>query len=252
MKKTLWSKIICITMIFTLSVFLLPNNKFIIKDVYADEVQPGDRIDAPDPTVHKQFNGITEGQLAVENYWLYDCAKLYNIWKDNGWKTTEDDLCYITVGGTDYIYVAVAPIFGKPGDYLKVHVNHEGEEKDYYMIVFDIKGPYGAGEDYMNYWIKDGKKVSYGGDIGATLYGHSCTYTWDVLNILEFPYNGSMDKTYNFTKNLVNVEYIINGGSYFENPDGPIGFDGSSSGPDTEYDTFIGACGHFLGNFGTL
>lgn len=234
MRKFL-KKLIYVIIIFVLSIFYLREISFVQNNILVSNVlgetynvEPGERIDLPNPSVHKQFNGILEGPYNYFN-WLYDQGKLNQIWNEKGSKTTKDSLCYITVGGVDYILVAVSPIFGTVGDYIKVHVNHDGEEKDYYMMICDIKSP----SDSTIYRVNN------------IPYGHTCGPGRTMLNVLEFPYNGNSDNTFNFTKDLVYVDYIINGGNYFENPDGPIGFD--TDGDETnESNTFAGACGNFF------
>lgn len=220
-------KLICIIMIFILSIFLLPNNGFVIKNVYADEeVKPGQRFNIPSADQYPQ-HVIYEQQYDLI-HWIQPCRAIFEKWLEDKY-TTDHGLCYLKTAGTDWILVAVAPTFGKVGDYLKVHVNHEGEQKDYYMIICDIKNP----ADDNAYFINN------------IHYGHRII---GCLNVLEFVYNNPSNPKnpdYAYLPTFKNVEYIINGGNYLENPDGPIGFDVEGDGVN-ESSTFAGACGVFF------
>ena len=250
MQKTI-KKIMSIIILLVFGIYLLPNsfnvNNIFISNVLADDkAEPGDKVDVPSSYPQHAIYEASYSSIS----WIYTQRDVYDKWVEQGRKTADDGtgLCYITAGGIDWALVAVAPTFGEAGDYLKVHVkDKEGKEKDYYMIVCDTKNPTDSTAYYINV---GGKDVHYGhssncsGWIGHCKVAHGHPATGIHLNILEFVWNWSTDCT-KLCQLYTDVQYIINGGNYFENPDGPIGF---TIGPDetNESNTFAGACGTFF------
>ena len=240
-------KIINIIILLAFGIYLLPNicnfNNVLAAE---NEVKPGDKIDSPSPSSHPQ-HALYENDYSVIK-WIYTQRDVYDKWVEQGRKTADDGtgLCYITAGGIDWALVAVSDIYGQVGDYLKVHIkDKEGKEKDCYMIICDIKGI--EKDNSKNYWVGD---IHYGHAAYCGTWRSHCknahkhTPVDKHLNILEFVWNWGTD-TEKLCQLYTDVQYIINGGNYFENPDGPIGF---TVGPDetNESYTFAGACGTFF------
>ncbi len=209
------------------------------KGEYA-EVKPGDVIYLPDYRQYPQSSATIELDPDAPRWrhsLYYDVGRLADIWREKGRHTNEIGQIYIPVAGIDWVYVAVSPTFGKNGDYLKVHIQEAdtGKEVDYYMIIFDHKG-----HDNM-YWANG---VHWGHKAGSQ------------LNVLEFPWHGehkmgsNREGCYNRAR-YKNVIYIANGGNYFENPNGPVGFSAVSTmeyEKDVESSTFVGAMKQTLRN----
>ena len=209
MNKQLNKKLYNIFIWLIIYIYIFPSCSIFFGYVYAaPNVAPGTRIDIEDSV--QQSGGNLEGNIRHYN-WVDPCKTLYDIWLAEG-GTDENGLCYISAYGYDWIFVAVEPTFGKVGDYIQVHVNHDGVETDYPMIIFDQKNP---NDGYKH--VTDSKGQYMGHDMGG-----------NVADILEFVYD-TTDNSHEFRQSMKNVKYIINGGSYYDGPPEGLDFTGSSS-----------------------
>lgn len=217
--------ILLVVVLSSIFVFLLLSFNGWFGQVYAvEKVKPGTKILIPSAERYPQYGGNVEWSLTANHYGSGTLQrKLQDIWEKEGLKYDEKtQLCYISAGGTNWILVATSETFGEVGDYLKVHINHNGEELDYPMIICDHKNSTDNFELTSSYFI-DGIH-----------YGHKQMLNGvGLLDILEFPFYDKMP-TRDDLDQFKDCEYIINGGSYFENPDGSPEFDitsvvGSSS-----------------------
>lgn len=166
--------------------------------------------------------------------------KLYDMWSEKGETHSDRHWAYIEVAGTPRYIVALAPIYGVVGDYVDIHITHNGESKVYPCII-------GDGKDI---WVDP--TFEYEGKI----YGHKeddgrCKIIEVCTELLGNSTSTSLISP--LLNELKDITLIANGGSIFDHPEGPVGLegpynydDGTSSGEassdaDTEANTFTGA-----------
>lgn len=203
---------------------------------------PGDAIKIPqnaDGTM--AFEQSTNDYEGYHQGWTGGTSqrKLYDMWVEKGEQHSDRHWAYIEVAGTPRYIVAVAPIYGAVGDYIDIHITHNGENKIYPCII-------GDGKDI---WVDPA--FTYEGKA----YGHKETDgKCKIIEVCtELPGASSSTPLISPLLNeLKDVTMIVNGGSIFDYPDGPVGLEGpynfddgttttEESDADTEANTFTGA-----------
>lgn len=203
----------------------------------------GDAIKVP-----QEFEQSTDDVEGFDRDWGSTQAKIYAKWKEQGKKTSESHWAYIEFDGKPRYLVALAPIYGLPGDYVDIYITNNGQETIYPCLIGDSK----------DIWVDPA--FTYNGKI----YGHQgsggrCKIIEVCTELKVTAENGNASLVAPVLNKLKNVTQIANGGNMFEHPDGPVGLDGnytyedgsssssnSSDEDDSESGTFMGAVGSFI------
>lgn len=201
----------------------------------------GDAVKIP-----QEFDQSTDDVEGYDRNWGSTQAKIYQKWCEQGKKASNSHWAYIEFNGTPRYLVALAPIYGVPGDYVDIYINNNGQETIYPCIIGDSK----------DIWVDptftyNGKAYGHQGSGGRCKIIEVCTEikaTSSTVSALSPLLN-----------KLKNITQIANGGSMFDHPDGPVGLDGSytyedgdgsssssSSIDDSESGTFMGAVGSYI------
>lgn len=202
----------------------------------------GDAIKIP-----TEFGQSTDDFEAYHQSWGGEQRKIYDKWVSDGETHSDRHWAYLNVNGNPRYLVALAPIFGITGDYVDIYITHNGEEKIYPCLIADEKDIW-----YDPAFTYNGKAYGHVGSNNTCKIIEVCTELAGV------------ESNYSLMTPLLNdmkdITQIVNGGSWFEHPDGPIGLegpynydDGTTSGGnsadlDDESETFLGALNMFFRN----
>ena len=179
---------------------------------YTTEIpDAGDVIEIPSDIVQ-----CTDDYEGYERSWMGTQKKIYDIWASKGKTHSEDHWAYIEVAGTPRYLVAVAPIYGVTGDYIDIYISNSEGNKVYPCIIGDEKDIW---YDTPYVYQGDGKKY---GHVGGN---NSCKIIEVCTELLANPQNTPLMVP--LLNKMKNVTKIVNGGNMFENPDGPVGLDGT-------------------------
>ena len=203
----------------------------------------GDAVKVP-----QEFEQSTDDVEGYDRNWGSTQADIYAKWNEQGKKASESHWAYIEFDGKPRYLVALAPVYGLPGDYVDIYITNNGQETIYPCLIGDSK----------DIWVDPA--FTYNGKV----YGHqgsggSCKIIEVCTELRVTPENGNASLLSPVLNKLKNVTQIANGGNMFEHPDGPVGLDGnytyedgsssdsgSSDGDDSESGTFMGAVGAFI------
>ena len=94
----------------------------------------GDAIKVP-----QEFEQSTDDVEGFDRDWGSTQAKIYAKWKEQGKKTSESHWAYIEFDGKPRYLVALAPIYGLPGDYVDIYITNNGQETIYPCLIGDSK-----------------------------------------------------------------------------------------------------------------
>lgn len=197
--------------------------------------EAGDAIKIPEEV--DQYKATYE---SYQGSWKFNPGLVNAEWKRQG-SLHDNHWAYIEVDGEKRYIVALAPVFGLPGDYVDIYLTYNGESKIYPCIIGDAKGVY-ADPTY----IYDG-----------IAYGHLINEQCNIIEVCSELSNSSSDwdQISSLLTGLTGVTQIANGGSWIENPDGPTGLegpynyiDGSSGGSSSDDSSVGGILGSFFRN----
>lgn len=198
--------------------------------------EAGDAIRIPEEV--DQYKATYE---SYQGSWKFNPGLVNAEWKKQG-SLHDNHWAYIEVDDEKRYIVALAPVFGLPGDYVDIYLTYNGESKIYPCIIGDAKGVY-ADPTYIYEGIA---------------YGHLINGQCNIIEVCSELSNNSSDwdKISQLLSGLTGVTQIANGGSWIENPDGPTGLegpynylDGSSGGGSGDEDSSVGGViGSFFRN----
>ena len=202
----------------------------------------GDAIKIP-----TEFGQSTDDFEAYHQNWGGVQRKIYDKWVSDGETHSDRHWAYLNVGGKPRYLVALAPIFGVTGDYVDIYITHNGEQKIYPCLIADEKDIW-----YDPAFTYNGKAYGHVGSNNTCKIIEVCTELAGVAS------------NYSLMTPLLNdmkdITQIVNGGSWLQHPEGPIGLegpynydDGTTSGGestdgDDEAETFTGALNMFFRN----
>lgn len=207
--------------------------------VYGDDVEPGTAIIIPKelPQYYASCEMEDIDWAAGTNQ-----RKVNELWVQQGKPTDPDNnWAYLEFGGQKRYLIAVKPVFGNTGDYMDVYIQKGDKEEVYPCIMGDAKG---TETTYILNGIDWGHVPPGGTDC-------------NVLEIMLKNYDNLGSPTLgSFLAEMTPVTKIVNGGSCFTNPDGPVGLNGKYiTGGDgdseeeeeelegSETDSFLGVVG---------
>ena len=93
----------------------------------------GDAIKVP-----QEFEQSTDDVEGFDRDWGSTQAKIYAKWKEQGKKTSESHWAYIEFDGKPRYLVALAPIYGLPGDYVDIYITNNLDEEFKCAVYIDI------------------------------------------------------------------------------------------------------------------
>lgn len=202
----------------------------------------GDAIKIP-----SEIKQSTDDFEAYHQNWSGDQRKIYDKWVSDGETHSDRHWAYLNVGGNPRYLVALAPIYGITGDYVDIYITHNGEQKIYPCLIADEKDIW-----YDPAFTYNGKAYGHVGSNNTCKIIEVCTELAGVVS------------NYSLMTPLLNdmkdITQIVNGGSWLQHPEGPIGLegpynydDGTTSGGestdgDDEAETFTGALNMFFRN----
>mgnify|MGYP004494513341 CR=1 FL=1 len=231
MEKRLKNKIYIV--IFTMIIYMILLLTFgklfgAIAVAVKEHPDPGDVIEIPD---FRQW-GASHEEENISWDKSTNQYKVNQLWISQGMTKDEHNWAYVTVAGEKWFLIAVAPVFGDVGDYLKVDTK-AGET--YYCMIGDEKG------DDAQFFYEGIHWGHY--DTGPPEDTNTC----NILEMLLYLNDGS-SIPHKFMGTLGEIARIQNGGNYFEHPEGPVNLSGSSSGARDETSTIIGVIGSWIRN----
>lgn len=168
-------------------------------------------------------------------------AYINNMWNEQGKPASKDYWAYIEVGEEKRYIIALAPVYGRTGDYVDLYVTNNGTETVYPCIIGDSK----------DIWVDNA--YTYNGVVYGHVSGNKCNVVEVCASIPSSESYWSVMGGTGLLDKLKNVTQIANGGNIKDHPDGPVGLDGnytyddgtSSSGKSSKKSFLEETCSYF-------
>ncbi len=162
-------------------------------------------------------------------------AYINDLWNQQGKPASKDYWAYIEVGEEKRYIIALAPVYGRTGDYVDLYITNNGTETVYPCIIGDSK----------DIWVDSA--YTYNGVVYGHVSGNKCNVVEVCASIPSSQSYWSVMGGTGLLDKLKNVTQIANGGNIKDNPDGPVGLDGNytyddgtSSSDEASKKTFTG------------
>lgn len=146
---------------------------------------------------------------------------VFKIWESQGKKTDNNNIAFVTMGGSDWYLAAFARSFGEVGDYIELQI--KDSSTPFRAIIADAK----SGADKEGNGYNDGAAF-FQDNNNPDLWWHLGHKYGDEVNMVEINLkNEDKIPSTQYLNSLKPVISVQNGGSCFDHPDAPVALTGT-------------------------